>query len=122
MTENWRRLILKISKLSLVGIILLIALASVGVAGPCEYGCTPGYWKNHYPWVGVTMVPGVDYPNVNLNAIPGYDTPFEMLQYQGGLGISGAERILLRAYIAAFLNKAEFGSGYSLNIPAVKAA
>jgi hypothetical protein len=67
-------------------------------------------------------VPGVDYPNVNLNTIPGYDNPLEMLQYQGGPGIPGAERMLLRAYIAAFLNKAEFGSGYSLNIPAVKAA
>jgi hypothetical protein len=67
------------------------------------------------------MVPGVDCPNVNLNTIPGYDTPLEMLQYQGGTGIPGAERVLLRAYTDAFLNKAEFGSGYSLNIPAVEA-
>jgi len=38
----------KISKLSLAGIVLLVALASVGVASANEgWGCTPGFWKNH---------------------------------------------------------------------------
>ena len=100
---------MKTNRLLLMGIVLLVALAFVGVASACEYGCTPGYWKNHPEvWEGITFVPGFDYPEIDLNSDPGFDTPLEMLSYHGGPGIDGAKRILLRAYIASFLNHEMF--------------
>jgi hypothetical protein len=41
------------------------------------------------------------------------DTALDALKYKGGNGIEGAQRILLRAYFAAFLNEQAFGAAYS---------
>ena len=86
----------------LVGIVLLAALAFIGVASACEYGCTPGYWKNHPKAWPVEFVPAhpVDLNNDGLD-----DTAMDMLRYKGGSGIEGAQRILLRAYVASYLNR-----------------
>jgi len=113
---------MKTNRLLLMGVVLLAALACVGVASACEYGCTPGFWKNHYEvWDGITFVPGDDYPEVDLNSDPGFDTPLEMLSYHGGPGIDGAKRILLRAYIASFLNHEMFAD-FPFNMGEVIAA
>jgi len=94
----------------LVGIVLLAALAFIGVASACEYGCTPGYWKNHpEAWPpclepNKVMVP----PNADLNGDGKLDTFMDALNYKGGSGDIGAERILLRAGVAAYLNSCAF--------------
>ena len=85
----------------LVGIVLLVALAFVGVASACTEGCTPGYWKNNYP--GAWPVPNNPL-GVNLNGDSQPDTYLDALNYKGGTGVEGAERILLRAFVAAYLN------------------
>jgi hypothetical protein len=95
----------------LVGIVLLLTLAFVGVASACEYGCTPGYWKNHpdaWPCLNPDsiMVP----PDTDLNGDGQADTFMDALNYKGGSGDIGAERILLRAGVAAYLNECAFRS------------
>jgi hypothetical protein len=75
---------------------------------PAEEGCTPGFWKNHpEAWVG--FLPGQTLESV-------FDVPNELgldnvtleaaLSFDGGSGIDGAARILLRAAVAALLNAA----------------
>lgn len=82
-------------------------------------GCTPGYWKNHTDnWLEdeFTMISptrpiyagGAFYVTAPLRG----DTFLQALSYQGGPGKAGAERILLRAAAAAFLNAAHEGVGY----------
>jgi hypothetical protein len=89
----------------LVGIVLLLSLAFVGVASACEFGCTPGFWKNH---PDAWPEPELQLPchDFDLNGDDVIDTPMDMLNYKGGSGIEGAQRIVLRAYVASKLNKA----------------
>jgi hypothetical protein len=49
----------------------------------------------------------------DLNGDDELDTVLETLSYKGGNGVEGAQRILLRAYTAAFLNQQAFGAAYS---------
>jgi len=71
-------------------------------------GCTPGYWKNHLDsWVGYT--PGQSLESVfDVPNSLGYDivTLQEALSFQGGSGVAGGARILLRAAVASLLNAA----------------
>jgi hypothetical protein len=81
-------------------------------------GCTPGYWKNHTDnWFEDVDIPipvtktlaGAGFvPAIR----PGSDTLLMALRYRGGRGLAGAERILLRAAAAAWLNAAHEGLGY----------
>lgn len=80
-------------------------------------GCTPGYWKNHTDnWeeytTGDTLGAIFTFPA----ALSGYSstTMLEALSLQGGPGVDGAAKILLRASTAAFLNAAHEGLGYPL--------
>ena len=100
---------------------LLGILGSLFVAAPAQAvgtgneGCTPGYWKNHTDnWEEAG-------PNTLLTA-RGFDPDYtsesvtflQALNYTGGPGLAGAERILLRAAAAAWLNAVHDGLGYPL--------
>lgn len=78
-------------------------------------GCTPGYWKNHpEAWSGYS-------PHQTVGAVFEHEdgslsnaTLIEALGFNGGSGVVGAERILLRASIASMLNAAsdiDYGYG-----------
>ncbi len=102
----------------LVGIVLLAAMAFVGLASACDYGCTPGYWKNHpenwqCPNVGPDEV--MDPPYADLDGDGDLDTFMDALNYKGGSGDAGAERILLRAGVAAYLNACAFDYPYDFS-------
>jgi hypothetical protein len=104
----------------------LLCTAGVTVAGPAQAvnigneGCTPGYWKNHMDnWEEYspgTVVGDVFEFSGTDAAIAAYaDTTFaQALRLQGGSGLDGATRILLRAAVAATLNAAHEGLGYPL--------
>lgn len=87
-----------------------------GYFTPCceepEYcGLTPGYWKNHPDaWVG--YCPGLTVGSVFADSTYGGTTLMDALNFGGGSGLDGAERILLRAAVAAVLNEATFGDCY----------
>ena len=91
---------MRISKLTLMGIVLLVSLTCAGVVSACEYGCSPGYWKNHDWPAGTIPFPA----NIDLNNDGAWDTPIDALNYQGGPGVEGAQRIFLKAYVAGYLN------------------
>jgi hypothetical protein len=68
-------------------------------------GCTPGFWKNHLDeW---SIVPTFPLRNV-FDVSPTKDNPTleDALRFKGGKTATGAEKILLRAGVAAFLNAA----------------
>jgi hypothetical protein len=74
-------------------------------------GCTPGYWKNHPDcWTPTGFSPDDNITDV-FDCINGQgwvdgDTLMDALNYEGGKGMPGAVRILLRAAVAAVLNAA----------------
>lgn len=116
--------------LILAGIILFCALA-VGVAaaeeccpadGCCTCLYTPGFWKNHveawpYPEFAGNELVILYYENeavmgigdIDLNHDGQDDSSLDALNYKGGPGLEGAQRILLRAAVAAALNEAILG-------------
>jgi hypothetical protein len=79
-------------------------------------GCTPGYWKANYDkldasnWWTSDPTPDTLVQDVfmeatlDLNGKGGADNLRDALSYKGGGGLEGAERILLRAAAAAYLN------------------
>ena len=119
-------------KLSLLGLLFAL-VAGLGLAAPAHAvntgneGCTPGYWKNH-PESWQEVRPGslltYDHPSTafppfapstsDLDGNGTADTFMDALRFKGGSGLVGAERILLRAAVAAWLNAAHEGVGYPL--------
>ena len=112
-------------------------------------GCTPGYWKNHTErWdegadfgakepepyrpgmtLSVAFMRGGQsaFNGANAAVAPlGSSTMIQALNFNGGNGLDGAARILLRAATAAWLNAAHEGVAYSLRradiFPQLKAA
>ena len=77
-------------------------------------GCTPGYWKNHTDnWEEAN--PGkttLDMAGFDTSRVSGDHLLRKALRYRGGRGLAGAERILMRAASAAWLNAAHEGLGY----------
>lgn len=87
-------------------------------------GCTPGYWKNHpTSWEEVNPTALLTFDHVSV-AFPPFapsnsdldgngtaDTFMDALNFKGGTGLIGAERILFRAAVAAWLNAAKRGGG-----------
>jgi hypothetical protein len=70
-------------------------------------GCTPGYWKNHLAsWAGTGYSPTslVSAVFSGANAGQAGATLLQALNFGGGPGVDGAERILLRAAVASLLN------------------
>jgi hypothetical protein len=104
----------------IAGIIVPTAFvaSSVSATNIGEEGCTPGYWKNHtenwFEEAGV-LIPATKTlagAGFDPTSVQGIDTLLNALSYPGGPGAAGAERILLRAAAAAWLNAAHEGVGY----------
>lgn len=95
-----------------------IAKASFCYSTPDETGfegCTLGYWKvkqHHDSW------PAPYTPNSRLQTYFGLDAPdttfLAGLSFQGGPGVDGAERILLKQAVASLLNAASGGVDFPL--------
>lgn len=80
-----------------------------------NYGCTPGYWKNHTErWASLTGTPLVSLYPASASYGLGSNTLLQSLRYGGGRGTLGAAYILLRASAAAYLNSLPV---YGLNYP-----
>jgi hypothetical protein len=82
-----------------------------------DFGCTPGYWKNHTDsWAGTGYSPGQTAGSVfsGASAFPtlAAKTLLQTLDGGGGSGTEGGARILLRAAVAALLNAAHSGVEY----------
>jgi hypothetical protein len=95
-----------------------LLITTLGAAGPAEAnrigpddGCTPGYWKNHTDnWEEAT--PDQSLLPFNFHTSLGGMTFLQALGGGGGPGVAGAERILIRAAVAAYLNAAHEGLGF----------
>jgi hypothetical protein len=108
-----------------LGLIVTLAATSVLLIAPAHAnrvgneGCTPGFWKNHPSrWQEATPSKALHFElvkaAVNLDGDRDTDTFMDALRYQGGPGLEGAKRILLRAAVAAWLNAASEELGYPL--------
>ena len=94
---------------------------TAGATAVGNEGCTPGYWKNHTSnweeYLPNERLADRDDPNdaaLNLSGAFADTTFIQALNFNGGSGVDGATRILLRATAAAFLNAAHEGLGYPL--------
>ena len=98
---------------SLVGAMLATALPAAAVTVGTTEGCTPGYWKQsqHFDsWQEYSPNQTISsaFPGLSPTLLSRYGstTLLQALNFQGGTGVAGAERILLRAAVAALLNAA----------------
>ena len=88
---------------------------TAGATGTGNEGCTPGYWKNHTSnWEEYTTSTKLKTVFTFPASLASYGelTFLQALNLQGGTGLDGAVRILLRHAVAAFLNAAHEGVGY----------
>jgi len=86
---------------------------------PPGTGCTPGYWKNHLDsWGPTGFDPDQSIGSVftEVSAAVENATLLDALNFRGGRGAAGAERILLRAAVAGLLNAAHPDVDYSIAI------
>jgi hypothetical protein len=69
-------------------------------------GCTPGFWKNHLAaWGPTGYAPSDTVGSVFTGSSPyNTNTLLQALKFDGGSGLLGAKRILLRVAVAAVLN------------------
>lgn len=93
-------------KLFVMIILIVSMLATIAPTPPppptLPGGCTPGYWKNHFPSVAQGVKVGDTFSSAPT-ALAG-DTLKAALRYHGGSGELGAARILLRAATASLFN------------------
>lgn len=96
------------------------ALSVSLAAGPAiaanvgQEGCTPGYWKNHttnWEEAAPTDLFSDVFSDGTSGVLAGL-TLEQALAGGGGSGVTGAELILARAAVAAYLNAAHEGVGY----------
>jgi len=96
---------------------LLFVCIGAGLLYAPTQGCTPGYWKNHIEnWQdyvpGQTLESAFDPAQTWWQFLPPdvanlrFYTLMEALEFQGGPGITGAARILIRQLTAGLLNAA----------------
>jgi hypothetical protein len=119
-------------RIGIIGLLVGFVAAMLSVATPAQAykvgneGCTPGYWKNHTD----NWYENVDSEGNFTDPIPttkklapalvpsdhrlANTTFLDALNFGGGPGLEGAEQILLRAAVAAWLNAAHEGLGYPL--------
>jgi hypothetical protein len=84
---------------------------------PGEEGCTPGYWKNHADsWVPTGYSPAQTVGSVFTGSLYDSSTLLEALNFGGGSGVAGAQRILLRAAVAGLLNAANPDVEYTTSV------
>jgi len=98
--------------------VLMVSMGAVTTAthatGVGNEGCTPGYWKNHtdsWQEASPDQLVSDKYAaaaDTSLSAT----TLLQALAGGGGPGVEGAERILARAAVAAYLNAAHDDVGY----------
>lgn len=85
---------------SIVGVVMVMALAMPAWAPLADFGCTPGFWKNHLEdWPPTGYSPSDDFSDVfgvSSNIGP---TLIEALEEKGG-----GEKALARHAVAALLN------------------
>jgi len=82
-----------------------------------DQGCTPGYWKNHadsWPATGHSTAASVQSVFPSAAAYPGIGDAslIEALAFQGGSGVEGGARNLLRAAVAGLLDASHPGIDY----------
>lgn len=90
-----------------------------GTPPPGGEGCTPGYWKvpqHHDSWVPTGYTTNQLISTVFSSSNYGGSTLLQALGFNGGTGLPGAERILLRAAVAALLNAGHPDVDYSWTI------
>jgi hypothetical protein len=119
-----------------LGVMAAAAAPAAAVGPEGNQGCTPGYWKNHQDRWNGPEDPGIgDEPlrpgfplrwafDTSGNIFNGTDplvaqyantTMATALAFNGGGGLDGAARILLRAATAAYLNAAHDGVQFPLH-------
>jgi hypothetical protein len=86
-------------------------------------GCTPGYWKQsqHFGSWNATGLSPIDPSDtledagfMPVNGVSNSTTLLAALDFEGGDGLEGAEKILLRAAVAALLNELNPDVEYAL--------
>ena len=86
-----------------------------------DQGCTLGYWKNHEEdWQGYTTAQTLEsvfnVPDaLNIDNVSLLDA----LSFQGGPGVEGGARILMKQAVAALLNAAHSDVDYPLTVAQV---
>lgn len=98
-------------------LLLVLATAALVVLSSApalahDYGCTPGYWKNHTDaWVGYaptdTLISVFGMADLDLadgTSLPAGSTLMDALNFKGGSTIAGGAQIYLRAVVAKLLN------------------
>ena len=115
-TRRFRGFVLTLTVAALaVGLVPAFSASAVGTGNE---GCTPGYWKNHLSswqeYNPATATVGGAFQLGSATIPQKGDKLTAALAYNGGSGIDGARRILLRAATAALLNAAHDGLGYPL--------
>jgi hypothetical protein len=119
----------------------VVLVAPVQAVEVGDQGCTPGFWKvpqHHDSWQEAdpdTLLsfdpPGAPIPafansTSDLDGDGAADSFLDALNFRGGSGLVGAERILMRAAVAAWLNAATEELGYPIRrnafVPAVNDA
>lgn len=96
--------------------LVLPAIAAAPVAA-CDWGCTPGYWKNHTDMWPVGYTTSTSLYDSGFRFVGAGDVDMlEALEGGGGRGLDGARTILLRAAVAALLNSG-FPEGHGM-VPA----
>jgi hypothetical protein len=94
---------------------------------PVFEGCTPGFWKQdqHFDsWQTYSpdqLVSSV-FTIPAASGIPADTTLLQALEFNGGSGVDGASRILLRAAVAALLNAASDDVDFNLTTAQVISA
>ena len=86
-----------------------------------DEGCTPGYWKNHKSaWDGLKPTQRVKSVFSGADRTLANATLLQALSFTGGSGVVGAERILLRAAVAALLNAKDADVDYALTVSQIR--
>lgn len=98
--------------LAVLGAFVLSLAVTVLPVSAWKYGCTPGFWKQPQHvgfWMGYSRDQTVgsvfSYTQTGFPDLAD-DTLVQALNYEGGPGLGGAARILLRAAVATLLNSA----------------
>lgn len=96
-------------------ILTYVTFYNAAQAVPATQGCTPGFWKQSFHfalWTGYTPTQTVGSVFAGVDASLSGETLLDALQGGGGPGVVGAEKILLRAAVAALLNASNSGVSF----------
>ena len=92
-------------KFLVIAVLIMTLLVTIAPSPPPEKlpgGCTPGYWKNHFPDAARGYTVGAVFSSAPAELAG--DSLLQALRYRGGDGELGGARILLRAAAASALN------------------